>query len=87
MVPSAQLARFSGLRLNEANEGQGETRSLGADGIWGLFGRPPERACEQCASPGHHVAVRVAAARVTVDSSLKKEFQSLKEASWDPAPK
>jgi hypothetical protein len=46
----------------EGNAGQGNTRSLGDHGVWGLLGRPPERACEQCGGPGHRVAVRVGAA-------------------------
>jgi hypothetical protein len=40
-----------GLGLNNAHEGQGDTRSLGADGIWGLLGRPPERAGEHAPVP------------------------------------
>jgi hypothetical protein len=35
---------------------------FGDHGAWGLFSRPPERAHELCAGPGHHVAVRVGAA-------------------------
>jgi hypothetical protein len=36
-----QLARSSRLRLNETHEGRGRSSSFGADGIWGLLGRPP----------------------------------------------
>jgi hypothetical protein len=51
-----------GLRLNEADEGQGDIYSLGDHGIWDLLGRPPKRARAHCANPGHHIAVRVGAA-------------------------
>jgi hypothetical protein len=57
-----KLARSPRLQLNEAHEGQGGICAIGADGAGGLFGRPPERAREQCAGPGHHVAVNVGAA-------------------------
>lgn len=44
--PTCPSFRFP---LNEAYEGQGDTRFLGVDGIWGLLDR-------------HHLAVRVGAA-------------------------
>jgi len=50
------------LPLQCRHAGQGDNLSFGADGIWGLFGRPSERAREQCAGPGHQVSVRVGAA-------------------------
>jgi hypothetical protein len=45
------------------NVAQGDTRSFRDHGTWGLLCRPPERAREQCAVPGHHVAVRLLSQR------------------------
>ena len=45
-----QLARSADLRLNVSDEGQGDTRSFGDHGVWGLLSRPPKSACELCAS-------------------------------------
>jgi hypothetical protein len=47
---------FLRLALECRDAGQGDTRSIGADGIWGLFCKPPECAREQCAGPDHYRA-------------------------------
>jgi hypothetical protein len=36
------------LRLNVSDEEQGDTRSFGGHGVWGLLNRPPKRVCELC---------------------------------------
>src|SRR3984893_15827000 len=49
--PPPTACAFFRLALEWRDAGQGDTHSFGADGIWGLLGRPPERAREQCARP------------------------------------
>jgi hypothetical protein len=73
---------FFRLALECRDAGQADTQSFGANGIWALLGRPPERAREQCACRGYHyLAVSVGAACGVYTIAQDERFRHL-QTRW-----